>query len=154
MFYIFFCSKIALNIRLKGVLNISVIKKGIIHLRASLRIIILLAVACFIIIGILAFFYKSAYIVTYNGEFIGYSDNKSKLQEKINNFNKVQELKEEPKRFKNSSVISPVFGIKSDNEYKKLEAYKSSNVRNIEDEIKKTEEFLSELKKLKERIEK
>ena len=67
-------------------LNISVIKKGIIHLRASLRIIILLAVACFIIIGILAFFYKSAYIVTYNGEFIGYSDNKSKLQEKINNF--------------------------------------------------------------------
>ena len=86
LFYIFFCSKIALNIRLKGVLNISVIKKGIIHLRASLRIIILLAVACFIIIGILAFFYKSAYIVTYNGEFIGYSDNKSKLQEKINNF--------------------------------------------------------------------
>ena len=67
-------------------LNISVIKKGIIHLRASLRIIILLAVACFIIIGILAFFYKSAYIVTYNDEFIGYSDNKSKLQEKINNF--------------------------------------------------------------------
>lgn len=77
-----------------------------------------------------------------------------KQEEKINNFNKVQELKEEPKRFKNSSVISPVFGIKSDNEYKKLEAYKSSNVRNIEDEIKKTEEFLSELKKLKERIEK
>lgn len=77
-----------------------------------------------------------------------------KQEEKINNFNKVQELKEEPKKFKNSSVISPVFGIKSDNEYKKLEAYKSSNVRNIEDEIKKTEEFLSELKKLKERIEK
>ena len=77
-----------------------------------------------------------------------------KQEEKINNFNKVQELKEEPKRFKNSSVISPVFGIKSDNEYKKLEAYKRSDVRNIEDEIKKTEEFLSELKKLKERIEK
>lgn len=77
-----------------------------------------------------------------------------KQEEKINSFNKVQELKEEPKKFKNSSVISPVFGIKSDNEYKKLEAYKSSNVRNIEDEIKKTEEFLSELKKLKERIEK
>lgn len=77
-----------------------------------------------------------------------------KQEEKINSFNKVQELKEEPKKFKNSSVISPVFGIKSDNEYKKLEAYKSSNVKNIEDEIKKTEEFLSELKKLKERIEK
>lgn len=76
-----------------------------------------------------------------------------KQEEKINSFNKEQ-LNEEPKKFKNSSVISPVFGIKSDNEYKKLEAYKSSNVRNIEDEIKKTEEFLSELKKLKERIEK
>ena len=72
---------------------------------------------------------------------------------KINSFNKEQ-LNEEPKKFKNSSVISPVFGIKSDNEYKKLEAYKRSDVRNIEDEIKKTEEFLSELKKLKERIEK
>lgn len=77
-----------------------------------------------------------------------------KQEEKINNFNKVQELKEKPKRFKNSSVISPVFGIKSDNEYKKIETYKNTNVKNIEDEIKKTEEFLSELKKLKERIEK
>lgn len=76
-----------------------------------------------------------------------------KQEEKINSFNKEQ-LNEEPKKFKNSSVISPVFGIKSDNEYKKLEAYKRSDVRNIEDEIKKTEEFLSELKKLKERIEK
>ena len=55
-----------------------------------------------------------------------------------------EQLNEEPKKFKNSSVISPVFGIKSDNEYKKLEAYKRSDVRNIEDEIKKTEEFLSE----------
>ena len=72
-----------------------------------------------------------------------------KQEEKINSFNK-----EQLNEFKNSSVISPVFGTKSDNEYKKLEAYKRSDVRNIEDEIKKTEEFLSELKKLKERIEK
>ncbi|MBP3502163.1 MAG: M23 family metallopeptidase [Clostridia bacterium] len=48
--------------------------------------IILLCIASFIIIGILAFFYKTAYIVTYNGEFIGYSANKSKLQEKINSY--------------------------------------------------------------------
>ena len=65
-------------------LNISVIKKSIIHIRASLRLIILLCIASFIIIGILAFFYKTAYIVTYNGEFIGYSENKSRLQERIN----------------------------------------------------------------------
>ena len=64
-------------------LNISIIKKGIIHLRSSIRIVILISIACFIIIGILAFFYKPAYMVTYNGDFIGYSDSKSKLQEKI-----------------------------------------------------------------------
>ena len=84
--------------------------------------------------------------------FINFCDDMMIAEESI--FNKVQELKEEPKRFKNSSVISPVFGIKSDNEYKKIETYKNTNVKNIEDEIKKTEEFLSELKKLKERIEK
>ena len=55
-------------------LNISIIKKGIIHLRSSIRIVILISIACFIIIGILAFFYKPAYMVTYNGDFIGYSD--------------------------------------------------------------------------------
>ena len=67
-------------------INISIIKKGIIHLRSSIRIVILISIACFIIIGILAFFYKPAYMVTYNGDFIGYSDSKSKLQEKINDF--------------------------------------------------------------------
>ena len=67
-------------------LNISIIKKGIIHLRSSIRIVILISIACLIIIGILAFFYKPAYMVTYNGDFIGYSDSKSKLQEKINDF--------------------------------------------------------------------
>lgn len=67
-------------------LSISIIKKGIIHIRSLVRLIILLCVGCFIIIGILAFFFKSAYIVTYNGEFIGYCDNKNKLQQKINLF--------------------------------------------------------------------
>ena len=70
----------------KGVLNISIIKRSIIRIRASLRLIILLCIALFIIIGILAFFYKTAYIVTYNGEFIGYCESKSKLQEKINTY--------------------------------------------------------------------
>lgn len=67
-------------------LSISIIKKGIIHIRSLVRLTILLCLAFFIIIGILAFFFKSAYIVTYNGEFIGYCDNKSKLQQKINLF--------------------------------------------------------------------
>ena len=63
---------------------ISVIKKSIIHIRSSLRLIILLCIASLIIVGILAIFYKPAYIVTYNGQFIGYCESKSKLQEKIN----------------------------------------------------------------------
>lgn len=66
--------------------NISVIRKSVVHIRTSLRLIILLCIASFIIIGILAFFYKPVYIVTYNGEFVGYSENKSKLQERINYF--------------------------------------------------------------------
>lgn len=65
-------------------LNISIIKKSIVHIRASLRLLILLCIAIFIIIGILAFFYKLAYIVTYNGEIIGYSKDKIKLQQRIN----------------------------------------------------------------------
>lgn len=69
---------------MEGVLNISVIRKSIVHIRTSLRLIIVLCIASFIIIGILAFFYKPAYIVTYNGEFIGYSESKSRLQERIN----------------------------------------------------------------------
>ena len=64
--------------------NISLIKKSIIHIRSSLRLIILVSIAVLIILAILAIFYKPAYIVTYNGQFIGYSESKSKLQEKIN----------------------------------------------------------------------
>ena len=66
--------------------NISVVKKSIIHIRSSLRLLILLCIACLIIIGILAIFYKPSYIVSYNGQFIGYSESKSKLQQKINLF--------------------------------------------------------------------
>ena len=66
--------------------NISVIKKSVIHLRRSLRLFILFGIATAIIIGILALFFKKAYIVTYNGEFIGYCDSKSKLQQRINDF--------------------------------------------------------------------
>ena len=54
----------------KEVVNISVIKKSVIHLRRSLRLFILFGIATAIIIGILALFFKKAYIVTYNGEFI------------------------------------------------------------------------------------
>lgn len=40
----------------------------------------------FLIVGIVSSFYKPIYSVTLNGEMIGYSENKSKLQEKINSY--------------------------------------------------------------------
>lgn len=66
--------------------NISIIRKSIVHARTSIRIIILFCIAAAIIIGILAFFFKTAYIVTYNGQFIGYCSNKTKLQQRINKY--------------------------------------------------------------------
>lgn len=71
--------------------------------------------------------------------------------EEVSLKSQTEEIKE-IKKFKNSSIISPVFGIKNENE--KVNIYQTSNVKNIEDEIQKTEEILDELKKLKERIEK
>ncbi len=39
-----------------------------------------------LIVAILGAFYKPAYIVTYNGEFLGYCSSKSKMQERINTY--------------------------------------------------------------------
>ena len=67
-------------------LNISVIKKSVVRVRRWLRVLVLFGIAVAVIIGILAFFFKTAYAVTYNGEFIGYCDSKTKLQQKINEY--------------------------------------------------------------------
>ena len=61
-------------------------KKVIIHLKlwTKLAVIIMIALA---IIGFLIFFvYKPTYSVTLNGEFIGYTEDKGKLQNKINDY--------------------------------------------------------------------
>ena len=61
-------------------------KKVIIHLKlwTKLTVIIMIALA---IIGFLIFFiYKPTYSVTLNGEFIGYTEDKRKLQNKINDY--------------------------------------------------------------------
>lgn len=60
------------------------IKNIFIHIRNSLKIIFLLTIATALIVGILSFVYKPMYSVTLNGEFIGYTSNKSKLQDEIN----------------------------------------------------------------------
>ena len=62
------------------------IKKIFIHFRSSLKIIFLIIISCAIILGIVSLFYKVTYSVSLNGEFIGYTSNKAKLQEKINDY--------------------------------------------------------------------
>ena len=67
---------------------------------------------------------------------------------------------DEPKKFKNSEVISPVFGFYSGKVKQDVnssrEAFKqiNKNVENneLEEEIQKTEDFLTELRKLKDRL--
>lgn len=65
-----------------------------------------------------------------------------------------EEYKEEPKKFKNSEIISPVFGIYNAKKSKQNDDYleKTMDLEDLEMEIKKTEEFLSELKELKNRL--
>lgn len=66
--------------------SISILRKGIIHFRTWLKILVLLGLAVLIIVGIMLSFYKTTYAVSYNGEFLGYVDSKSQLQSKINNY--------------------------------------------------------------------
>ena len=70
-----------------GVFNIlKSIKNIFIHVRSSLKLFFLIIIASAIIIGIISFFYKLTYSVSLNGEFIGYTNNKAMLQEKINEY--------------------------------------------------------------------
>lgn len=64
------------------------IKSIFIHIRSSLKLIFLLIIGAAIIIGAVSLIYKPAYAVTLNGEFLGYTSNKSKLQDKINEYMK------------------------------------------------------------------
>ena len=63
-------------------------KNALIHLRASMKFFILLCIGFFIIVGIIMFVYKPMYSVTIDGELIGYTEDKSKLQNKINEYMK------------------------------------------------------------------
>lgn len=66
--------------------QISRIKKGIIHLRIWMKLIIIVGIAVLLALSAISFFYKPTYEVTYNGEFVGYIDDKGELQSKINEY--------------------------------------------------------------------
>ena len=62
------------------------LKKILIHTRRSIKLIILLVIAIFLIVGVVAFLYNPMYSVVINGEQVGYTQNKSALQKKINEY--------------------------------------------------------------------
>lgn len=62
------------------------IKNIFVHIRSSLKFIFLIIVAGILITGIVSYFYKITYSVTLNGEFIGYTNNRAELQQRINEF--------------------------------------------------------------------
>ncbi|MBQ6547095.1 MAG: hypothetical protein IJL74_03755 [Bacilli bacterium] len=75
------------------------------------------------------------------------------VNEKVQVTNPVFE--EEPKKFKNSDVISPVFGIYTGEVKPKAvleEMDKEIGPKDLEEEIQRTEDFLEELKRLKNRL--
>lgn len=61
-------------------------KKVMIHTRRSIKFVILFMLATFLIIGAVAFLYKPTYSVFINGEQVGYTENKSELQRRINDY--------------------------------------------------------------------
>ena len=61
-------------------------KKLMIHIRTSIKVISLIAIAVVLIIAGIAMIYQPTYSVTYQGEFIGYTKDKSKLQSRINDY--------------------------------------------------------------------
>lgn len=67
-------------------LEISSLKNTIIRIRKCTKFAIIITISAFLIIGIVSATYKPIYSVTLNGEMIGYTENKSKLQQKINDY--------------------------------------------------------------------
>lgn len=61
-------------------------RRVLMHLRTSVKFLFLIVLSAAMIISLVAFAYKPIYSVTFNGELIGYCENKVEMQEKINEF--------------------------------------------------------------------
>lgn len=77
-------SKTRYYIKFKGVFVINILGRVTIALRKVIRLILLLILSGFLIIGAVVLFYKPTYEVSVNGEVIGYTADKSGLQTRIN----------------------------------------------------------------------
>jgi len=62
------------------------IKNIFVHIRSSIKFLFLITIAIVLIIGVISLVYRPMYSVSLNGEFIGYTTNKSKLQSRINEY--------------------------------------------------------------------
>ena len=56
------------------------------HIRTSVKVLIIIAIAGIIITGLAIYVYKPMYSVSLNGEFLGYTQEKSALQARINDY--------------------------------------------------------------------
>ena len=63
-----------------------ILKNIFVHIRSSLKFLFLIIISIVLITGIICLVYKPTYSVTINGEFVGYTSNKTKLQKRINDF--------------------------------------------------------------------
>ena len=62
------------------------IRRTLMTIRTSVKLMSLLIFAIIIIISLFAIFYKPTYSVSINGQFIGYTKDKSSLQKRINDY--------------------------------------------------------------------
>ena len=62
------------------------LKKLTIQVKRTIKLIILAIISVFLIVGAVVLFYQPTYSVSINGEHVGYTANKSQLQEKINKY--------------------------------------------------------------------
>ncbi len=63
-------------------------KNIFVHIRSSIKLIFLLIASAVIILAIVKFVYRPMYSVTFNGEFVGYVQDKDKLENKIKEYMK------------------------------------------------------------------
>lgn len=72
---------------------VSVFKNIVVHFRRWMKFLIILAIGLGIILSIVYSTYKPMYAVMLNDKFLGYTDNKKELQDKINKYMKKRRRK-------------------------------------------------------------
>lgn len=66
--------------------KINILRKVAVTTRKSIKLVITILLSIIILIGLVVIFYNPTYEVSLKGEVIGYTSNKSELQEKINSY--------------------------------------------------------------------